>query len=130
MGSCHKDYLRRAFLYVQFVNVPTQVFYDGLLKALFLPLALGLSPEINTMCHSTLKVDSTNSCRKKTDMSSTQSNKTPRFRCSIKYLKLMVVLQKIVCLVSVLLAPKLVFYISTNELLFTNFKDAAYSSRP
>ena len=65
MGSCHKDYLRRAFLYVQFVNVPTQVFYDGLLKALFLPLALGLSPEINTMCHSTLEVDSTNSCRKK-----------------------------------------------------------------
>ena len=37
---------------------------------------------------------------------------------------------KNVCLVSVLLAPKLVFYTSTNELLFTNFKDAAYSSRP
>ena len=67
----------------------------------------------------------------KTDMNSIQSwwNKTARFRFSIKYLKLKVVLQ-IVCLVPALLAPKLIFYISTNELLFTNFKDAAFSSHP
>ena len=48
----------------------------------------------------------------KTDMNSIQSwwNKTARFRFSIKYLKLKVVLQ-IVCLVPALLAPKLIFYI-------------------
>ena len=59
----------------------------------------------------------------KTDMNSTQSNKTARFRFKLK-----VVLQ-IVCVVHVLLAPKLIFYMSTSELLFTNFKDAAFSSR-
>ena len=52
----------------------------------------------------------------KTDVSSIQSNKTSRFRFSTKYLKLKVVLQ-IVCLLPVLLVPKLIFYISTNELL-------------
>ena len=123
MGSCHKDYLRRAFLYVQFVNVPTQVFYDGLLKALFLPLALGLSPEINTMCHSTLEVDSTNSCRKKLiwvqlnqikplgfDAQSNTSSWRLFFKLSVSYPYFW---------------PQNSF--STHA---TNFKDAAYSSRP
>ena len=54
------------------------------------------------------------------------SNKTAWFRFSIKYLKLKVVLQ-IVCLVLALLAPKLIFYISSRH-IFTNFKDAAFSS--
>ena len=58
-------------------------------------------------------------------MNSTQSNKTARFRFLIKYLKLKAVLQ-IVCLVPMLLAPKLIFYMSTSELLFTNSKDAAF----
>ena len=62
-------------------------------------------------------------------MNSTQSNKTTRFRFLIKYLKLKVVLQ-IVCSVSVLLAPKLTFYMSTIELLFSNFKEAAFILRP
>ena len=57
----------------------------------------------------------------KTDMNSTQSNKTAGFRFSIKYLKSKIVL-KIVCLVTVLLAPKLIFYASKSELLFTNLK--------
>ena len=54
-------------------------------------------------------------------MNSTQSNKTTQFRFSIKYLKSKVVLQ-IVCLVTVLLAPKLIFFASKSELLFTNLK--------
>ena len=62
-------------------------------------------------------------------MNSTQSNKTARFRFLIKYLKLKVVLQ-IVYSVSLLLAPKLTFYMSTIELLFSNFKDAAFILRP
>ena len=62
-------------------------------------------------------------------MNSTRSTLTARFRFSIKYLKLEVALH-IVCLVPVLLAPKLIFYKSTSELIFTNFKDAAFSSRP
>ena len=45
----------------------------------------------------------------KTDVSLTHSNKTSRFRFSTKYLKLKVVLQ-IVCLVPVLLVPKLIFF--------------------
>ena len=64
----------------------------------------------------------------KTDMTSTQSNKTACFRFLIKYLRLKVVLQMI-CLVLVLLAPKLIFYMSTCELLFTNFKDTAFILR-
>ena len=97
----------------------------------FLPLALSFSPDVNTICDTKLEIDSTNSCWEKTDMNSIQSwsNITARFRFSIKYLKLKVVLQ-IVCLVPALLAPKLIFYISTNELLFTNFKDAAFSPNP
>ena len=54
-------------------------------------------------------------------MNSTQSNKTARFRFLIKYLKLKVVLQ-IVYSVSLLLAPKLIFFASKSELLFTNLK--------
>ena len=61
-------------------------------------------------------------------MNSTQSNKTARFRFLIKYLKSQVVLQ-IACLVTVLLAPKLIFYASKSELLFTNFEDAVFISR-
>ena len=45
LGSCHKDYWRCTFLYVRFVNVPTLLVYDGLLKAFFLPLALSFSPD-------------------------------------------------------------------------------------
>ena len=62
-------------------------------------------------------------------MNSTQLNKTARFRFSTKHLKSKVVLQ-IVCFVPVFLDPKLIFYISTSELLFTNFKNAVFSSRP
>ena len=65
----------------------------------------------------------------KTEMSSIQSNEASRFRFSVKYLKLTVVLQ-IVCLVPVPLAPNLIFYMSTSQLLLTNFKDAAFSSHP
>ena len=54
-------------------------------------------------------------------MNSTQSNKTARFRFLIKYLKSKVVLQ-IICLVPLLLDPKLIFYASKSELLFTNLK--------
>ena len=82
------------------------------------------------MCHSTLEVVLTNSCWKKTDMSSIHSNETPRFRFFIKYLKFKVVLQ-IVCLVPVPLAPKpFILHISTSQMLLTNFKDAAFSSQP
>ena len=83
------------------------------------------------MCPSTLEVNSTNSCREKLIWVQLHfnPNETPRFRFSIKYLKLKVVLQ-IVCLVPVPLAPKLIFYMSTSKLLFTNFKDATFSSRP
>ena len=56
-----------------------------------------------------------------------QSNKTARFRFSIKYLNLRVVLQ-IVCLVPVLLAPKLILYKTKRYWLSTNFKDTAFSS--
>ena len=82
------------------------------------------------MCPSTLEVNSTNSCREKLIWVQLHfnPNETPRFRFSIKYLKLKVVLQ-IVCLVPVPLAPKLTFYMSTSKLLFTNFKDATFSSR-
>ena len=62
-------------------------------------------------------------------MNSTQLNKTARFRFSTKHLKSKVVLQ-IVCFVPVFLDPKLIFYISTSELLFMNFKNAVFSSRP
>ena len=65
----------------------------------------------------------------KTEMSSIQSNEASRFRFSVKYLKLTVVLQ-IICLVPVPLAPNLIFYRSTSQLLLTNFKDAAFSSHP
>ena len=65
----------------------------------------------------------------KTEMSSIQSNEASRFRFSVKYLKLTVVLQ-IVCLVPVPLAPNLIFYMSTSQLLLTNFKDTAFSSHP
>ena len=102
-----------------------ELFYKGLLKSIYLPSALSFSPDIDTICHSTLEIDSTSSCWKKTDMNSTQSNKTARLRFSIKYLKLKVVLQ-MVCLVPVLLAPKLIFYMSTSELLSTNFKGATF----
>ena len=94
-------------------------------------MALSFSPDVDTICDTMLEIDSTNSCWEKTDMNSIQSwsNKTARLRFSIKYLKLKVVFQ-IVCLVPALLAPKLIFYISTNELLFTNFKDAAFCPNP
>ena len=62
----------------------------------------------------------------KTDMNSIQSNKTTRFQFLIKHLKLQVVLQ-IVCLVPVPVAPKIIFYMSTSQMLLTNFKDAAFS---
>ena len=58
-----------------------------------------------------------------------QSNKTARFRFSIKYLNLKVVLQ-IVCLVPVLLAPKLILYKTKRYWLSTNFKYPAFSSPP
>ena len=106
-------------------TVGIELFYKGLLKSFYLPSALSFSPDIDTICHSRLEIDSTSSCWKKTDMNSTQSNKTVRLRFSIKYLKLKVVLQ-MVCLVPVLLAPKLIFYMSTSELLSTNFKDATF----
>ena len=61
-------------------------------------------------------------------MNSTQSDKTAWFRFSTKYLKLRVVLQ-IVCLVPVLLVPKLILYMLTSELLFMNFKDAGFYFR-
>ena len=62
-------------------------------------------------------------------MNSTQSNKTTQFHFSIKYLKLKVVLQGIY-LVPMLLALKLISYESKCELLFTKFKDTAFSLCP
>ena len=124
MGSCHKDYLRRAIRKCPHASILRWFVESIILTFGFGPLSWN---KHDVSLNAWSRFDQQLS--EKTDMSSTQSNKTPRFRCSIKYLKLKVVLQ-IVCLVSVLLAPKLVFYISTNELLFTNFKDAAYSSRP
>ena len=55
----------------------------------------------------------------KTDMSSIKSNETPRVRFSIKYLKFKVVLQ-IVCLVTVPLAPKLIYSLYVNKSIALN----------
>ena len=55
----------------------------------------------------------------KTDMSSIQSNETPRSRFSIKYLKFKVVLQ-IVCLVPVPLAPKPIYSLYVNNSIALN----------
>ena len=75
-------------------TVGIELFYKGLLKSFYLPSALSFSPDIDTICHSRLEIDSTSSCWKKTDMNSTQSNKTVRLRFSIKYLKLKVMFFK------------------------------------
>ena len=55
----------------------------------------------------------------KTEMSSIQSNEASRFRFSVKYLKLTVVLQ-IVCLVPVPLAPKLIYFLHVNKSIALN----------
>ena len=65
MGSCDKYYWRGKFPYVRFVNVPTWFFCNDLFKAFFLPLALNFSPDIDTVCHTTLEIVFTNSCWKK-----------------------------------------------------------------
>ena len=46
-------------------TVGIELFYKGLLKSFYLPSALSFSPDIDTICHSRLEIDSTSSCWKK-----------------------------------------------------------------